>query len=78
MVLAWAIFYMIQSFTTNLPWENCDNPWSNSTTCYVPPKHNFTGSCAPKINYTEVMVGRRSPVEDFWENRVLGKYLKCY
>lgn len=72
MVLAWAIFYMIQSFTTNLPWENCDNPWSNSTTCYVPPKHNFTGSCAPKINYTEVMVGRRSPVEDFWENRVLG------
>jgi len=34
MVLAWAIFYLVNSFhASELPWETCDNPWSNQSTC---------------------------------------------
>jgi len=73
MVLAWAVFYMLQSFSAILPWESCGNSWSNQSTCFVPAKQNYTTECAPKLNYSNLMSGgRRSPVEDFWENRVLG------
>uniref|UniRef100_A0A8C6TCG7 Transporter n=1 Tax=Neogobius melanostomus TaxID=47308 RepID=A0A8C6TCG7_9GOBI len=32
MVLAWGFYYLIHSFTANLPWASCDNPW-NSPSC---------------------------------------------
>jgi len=78
MVLAWAVFYMIQSFSplfsnTPLPWDSCQSSWSNSSTCYLPPAGNYSTECAPKVNFTHLQaLGKRSPVNDFWENRVLG------
>uniref|UniRef100_A0A3B4WRY5 Transporter n=1 Tax=Seriola lalandi dorsalis TaxID=1841481 RepID=A0A3B4WRY5_SERLL len=32
MVLAWGFYYLIKSFTSNLPWSSCDNPW-NTPSC---------------------------------------------
>lgn len=27
-ILAWALFYLVQSFRNPLPWATCDNPWN--------------------------------------------------
>lgn len=32
MILAWAMFYFLSSFTTQLPWSSCDN-WWNTEAC---------------------------------------------
>jgi len=58
-ILAWALFYLVNSFQTDLPWEKCDNWWNNETTCLA----NFTG-VANASNYT-------SAVREYWEHRVL-------
>lgn len=28
MILAWALFYLLSSFTSHLPWSSCDNWWN--------------------------------------------------
>ncbi|OAF67264.1 hypothetical protein A3Q56_05011 [Intoshia linei] len=32
-IIAWAMFYMVASFKSVLPWTSCNNPW-NSVGCY--------------------------------------------
>ncbi|KAJ8303500.1 hypothetical protein KUTeg_019896 [Tegillarca granosa] len=34
LVLAWAVVYLVMSFTTTLPWSHCNNYW-NTKRCYV-------------------------------------------
>merc|ERR1711976_189679 len=29
MIIAWALFYLAASFTSELPWENCDRSWAS-------------------------------------------------
>jgi len=76
MVLAWAIFYMIESFKafngSGLPWLGCDNWWSSGKDCYIPETTNYTTECHPYVNFTETINGRQTPVATYWENRVLG------
>ncbi|XP_061866207.1 sodium- and chloride-dependent GABA transporter 2 isoform X4 [Colius striatus] len=61
-VLAWALFYLFSSFTTDLPWGSCDHEWN-------------TGNCMEfqKVNSTFNMTNENatSPVIEFWERRVL-------
>ncbi|CAM5174380.1 unnamed protein product [Eretmochelys imbricata] len=64
MVLAWGCYYLASSFADPLPWASCGHPW-NSPACtesFPPPCTPGNRSCEPE---------GRSPVLEFWENRVL-------
>ncbi|XP_061570710.1 sodium- and chloride-dependent betaine transporter-like [Cololabis saira] len=87
-ILAWAVFYLGNSFVSPLPWSSCEN-WWNSESC-----HGRIGSFAnPGLfrldsNWsflnnmsTDDFSGyggnfsfftSKSPEEEFWTNRVLG------
>ena len=59
-VLAWAIYYLVASMTTALPWASCYN-WWNTPNCrsYYQPCNDSDTDCGSG-NFT-------SPVREFWE-----------
>uniref|UniRef100_A0A3Q3LTW2 Transporter n=1 Tax=Mastacembelus armatus TaxID=205130 RepID=A0A3Q3LTW2_9TELE len=59
-VLAWAIFYLINSFISPLPWSTCDNWWNSGK---APSKDSH--------NETDHLLMIKSPEEEFWIKRVL-------
>ncbi|XP_012671141.1 sodium- and chloride-dependent creatine transporter 1 [Clupea harengus] len=75
MVLAWGFYYFIKSFSGTLPWATCDNEW-NTDSCIEIFRHdecvNGTIGNATFGNMTcaELAEGR-SPIIEFWENKVL-------
>ncbi|KAL6479349.1 hypothetical protein MHYP_G00127820 [Metynnis hypsauchen] len=59
---AWVLFYLIFSFSSQLPWASCDNTW-NTNECNVIGNNltlNWTGQANSTLAATE-----------FWEHRVL-------
>ncbi|XP_068595111.1 sodium- and chloride-dependent GABA transporter 2-like [Brachionichthys hirsutus] len=60
-VLAWAIFFLYNSFTWDLPWASCNNTW-NTDSCVTFQKGNSS---------MDLHVNATSPVIEFWERRVL-------
>uniref|UniRef100_A0A6Q2X032 Transporter n=1 Tax=Esox lucius TaxID=8010 RepID=A0A6Q2X032_ESOLU len=59
-IIAWALFYFYSSFTTVLPWTNCDNAWNtdNCTNYFLLDNVTWT-------NFS------RSPAEEFYTRNVL-------
>lgn len=72
MVLAWGLYYLVHSFTNNLPWATCGNSWNTPectedfrhSQCYNRTAGNFSAGCHELAN-------KRSPIIEFWERRVL-------
>uniref|UniRef100_A0A3B3ZD01 Transporter n=1 Tax=Periophthalmus magnuspinnatus TaxID=409849 RepID=A0A3B3ZD01_9GOBI len=59
-ILAWALLYLFSSFHSELPWTSCNNTW-NTVNCI-----------GYRLNQTVSSVNATSPVEEFWQRRVLG------
>ncbi|KAG7273138.1 hypothetical protein CRUP_034536, partial [Coryphaenoides rupestris] len=54
-IIAWALFYFYSSFTSTLPWTNCDNAWN------TPDCTNYFGR--DNVTWTNTS---RSPAEEFY------------
>uniref|UniRef100_A0A669DY11 Transporter n=1 Tax=Oreochromis niloticus TaxID=8128 RepID=A0A669DY11_ORENI len=59
-IIAWALFYFYSSFSSILPWTNCDNVWN------TPDCTNYFGM--DNITWTNAS---RSPAEEFYTRNVL-------
>ncbi|XP_062854199.1 sodium- and chloride-dependent GABA transporter 2-like [Trichomycterus rosablanca] len=61
-ILAWAFLYLFFSFSSELPWASCSNPW-NTETCveFVSMGKNFS-----------TLHNATSPVLEFWDMNKLG------
>uniref|UniRef100_A0A803TBD2 Solute carrier family 6 member 8 n=1 Tax=Anolis carolinensis TaxID=28377 RepID=A0A803TBD2_ANOCA len=71
MVLAWGFYYLVKSFTATLPWATCGNPW-NSLECVEIFRHEDCANGTAHGNLTcDELSDKRSPVIEFWENKVL-------
>lgn len=83
-ILAWALFYLFQSFTLDLPWAKCDQYW-NTPCCVSDFKRfkedgnftNFTTTMAPTTpatasyangNITQCEGNFTTPETEFWES----------
>ncbi|XP_061073712.1 sodium- and chloride-dependent GABA transporter 2-like [Conger conger] len=63
-ILAWALFYLYFSFSSELPWASCSNTW-NSDHCVDFSNQNLT------VNWTQQPNSSSSAATEFWERRVL-------
>ncbi|XP_047357289.1 sodium- and chloride-dependent GABA transporter 1-like isoform X1 [Vespa velutina] len=76
-ILAWALFYLLVSLQSDVPWRNCGNSW-NTNYCITPidrlkaicwPDEKDT-ICATSIgNFSHTLLN--DPVKEFWERRTL-------
>ncbi|KAJ8411231.1 hypothetical protein AAFF_G00172370 [Aldrovandia affinis] len=67
-VLAWAIFYLFNSFKNPLPWSTCYNSW-NTGQCV---NQSSTSSINATDEYYDFDTWK-TPEDEFWNFRVLGK-----
>ncbi|ELU04638.1 hypothetical protein CAPTEDRAFT_155040 [Capitella teleta] len=58
MIIAWSLFYLFASFTTNLPWEHCDKEWA-SPTCedYIWENITSSDSCISQSFFANLTTG---------------------
>ncbi|GFT53414.1 sodium-dependent serotonin transporter [Nephila pilipes] len=58
-IIAWAFYYLFASFTSELPWTRCDNPW-NTANCLTLAERSLNSSN-----------DSRSPAQEYFERSVL-------
>jgi len=65
-IMSWALFYLVSSFSSTLPWEQCDHEW-NSAQCRPIMGDNVTseGNVTMKIDNTH------SSTQEFYDRRML-------
>nr|KAF7439603.1 hypothetical protein H0235_001994 [Vespula pensylvanica] len=76
-ILAWALFYLLVSLQSDVPWRNCGNSW-NTNYC-ITPIDRLKAVCWPDEEDTicATSIGNLShtllndPVKEFWERRTL-------
>ncbi|XP_060939623.1 sodium- and chloride-dependent GABA transporter 2-like [Limanda limanda] len=62
-ILAWGFFYLFSSFNSELPWVSCNNTWNTGECVDFLVNHSSNNPKSPNAT---------SPVEEFWQRRVLG------
>ncbi|KAI5088740.1 sodium-dependent noradrenaline transporter [Silurus meridionalis] len=65
-IIAWSLYYLFSSFTSELPWQHCNNTW-NSQMCKDPKL--ITGSML--LNNATYAKYKRTPAAEFYEREVL-------
>lgn len=60
-ILAWALLYLVFSFSSTLPWASCNNYW-NTDLCFSAVDNSMNGTN---------MTNTTSAATEFWERRVL-------
>ncbi|XP_075682884.1 sodium-dependent dopamine transporter [Rhinoderma darwinii] len=65
-IIAWAIYYLFSSFTSELPWIHCNNSW-NSPNCSETRYNNFNDSGFSYINDSYKV----TPAAEYFERGVL-------
>uniref|UniRef100_A0A673N3S9 Transporter n=1 Tax=Sinocyclocheilus rhinocerous TaxID=307959 RepID=A0A673N3S9_9TELE len=65
-IIAWSLYYLFASLTSELPWLKCNNPW-NSPNCTEPQHINgtFLGNRTSYAKY------KNTPAAEFYERKVL-------
>ncbi|XP_013793096.2 sodium- and chloride-dependent GABA transporter 1-like [Limulus polyphemus] len=58
-IISWTLFYLVSSFTSDLPWKGCNQPWT-SENCLDLEFENITGK---NISFND----SSSPIQEFWE-----------
>ncbi len=78
-IIAWAIYYLVKSFTGHLPWENCDNEWntplcktrdSNSTLQVANLNYSVLNDTAVNTSWLDANktdIKFKTPAEEFWQ-----------
>ncbi|KAL7986246.1 hypothetical protein Chor_011412 [Crotalus horridus] len=72
MILVWGVFYLVHSLTETLPWATCGHSWNTPqctelfglSDCGNNTHNGTTRNCSS-------LADKRSPVIEFWENKVL-------
>nr|XP_025958494.1 sodium- and chloride-dependent creatine transporter 1 [Dromaius novaehollandiae] len=74
MILVWGLFYLVHSLTDTLPWATCGHTW-NTEQCaelfHLELCHNASANASAFNVSCADMASKRSPVIEFWENKVL-------
>ncbi|XP_078520700.1 sodium- and chloride-dependent creatine transporter 1 [Lissotriton helveticus] len=74
MILAWAVYYLVKSFSATLPWSTCSNPW-NTPECVEIFRHEDCANASANSTFGNLtcdeLSDKVSPVTEFWENKVL-------
>ncbi|XP_045505160.1 sodium-dependent noradrenaline transporter-like [Colias croceus] len=72
-IIGWALYFLISSARSELPWLHCDNAW-NTDQCWDAARHNATNS-TNTINRTDVMyqgpLSHFTPASEFFHRAVL-------
>ncbi|XP_062285093.1 sodium- and chloride-dependent betaine transporter-like [Scomber scombrus] len=66
LIQVWALFYLVFSFRSQLPWATCDNTW-NTGKCLI-----ISDSVSTNLTSNQTMLtNTTSAATEFWERRVL-------
>ena len=62
-IIAWSLYYLFSSFTTQLPWQSCNNMW-NSNSCIDPRLLNVSALLGNETTYAKLGT---TPAAEFFE-----------
>ena len=72
-VISWVVYYLVRSFTFNLPWGSCGNEW-NTELCVDRAKFGVNATSfthvwlnGTYVDLTNSSVKWKMPAEEFWQ-----------